>query len=236
MLITGSWDSTVRVWPLLPSGLAPMPLRTLGEHDTRVLCAALCPTDLRLAASGSASGDVALWDARKPGAAALLLEPHAGRGETTGVSIGSGMGSSGSSGGTGYAIVSCASDGSVAVSELRSARPRLLRSNGPPQSCVRSFDGGCLTAGVDGVVNVWDSTSLYTRHTADLHAFEGQPGGTGGSAGGGIGTAPAAADSPSAIRSMHLWTGAAADPAGTAPVRLVTGHENGLLCWWTSGT
>ena len=77
VLLSGSWDSTVRLWPLLSTGLAPVPLRTLGEHDTRVLCAAPMPSDPRLAASGSAGGDVALWDARRQRRAAT--QPAQGR-------------------------------------------------------------------------------------------------------------------------------------------------------------
>ena len=58
MLVSGSWDSTVRIWPLLPHGLSPAPLRTLGEHDARVLCVSLLPADPRLCASGGRFGGV----------------------------------------------------------------------------------------------------------------------------------------------------------------------------------
>ena len=230
VLISGSWDSTVRLWPLLPTGLAPTPLRTLGEHEARVLCVSLMPSDLRLAASGSAGGDVALWDARKPGAAALHLEPH--KGPTTGVAM-SGGGDAARGGG---AIVSCAADGSVVCSELRAGRPRYLRhAGGAAQSCARAFDGGAITAGEDGVVSIWDANRLVAQRKPEAAAgcasastLAAEAGGASaadefGAAWGGSRKVEVAGD---AICSMHLvW-------AGENEARLLSGHASGAILWW----
>ena len=227
LLVSGSWDSTVRIWPLLPTGIAPTPLRTLGEHDAKVLCVALLPSDVRLSASGSAGGDVALWDARRPGSPALLLEPHVGRGMTTGVAMSSLSGS-----GTGdVCMVTCADDGSVAVAELRAPRLRMLRTGGAPQSCIRAFKGGALSAGEDGVVHMWDSQRHVMEMAADLATPEIDatlPHGADADLGEGGARGPGSARrNPHAIRSMHLWSG-----SGAGDVSLVTGHESGQLCWW----
>ena len=198
VVVSGSWDTTVRLWPLLPTGLGLSPLRTLGEHDDKVTSVALLPGETRVAVSGSANGEIAIWDARRAASSpAMLLTPHArGGGATTGVGL--------CQDASGVRLFSCASGGGVATTELRAARPVLLRASGPAQACLRTFEGGALTAGEDGLVNVWGAQALVTqRRMAN---------------GGG-------ADGGGAIRAMHLWE-------DDKEVKLVTGHANGSVVWW----
>ena len=271
VLVSGSWDSTVRLWPLLPTGLGATPLRTLGEHDDKVTSVTLLAGETRIAvgsdlppslaqppaplpisppplrshpplpqlplpflhclipsaelgaclqASGSSMGEVAIWDVRRPGGPALLLSPHATANPATNPAIGGGGGGGGGGATTGVGlshggsagivrVFSCATGGGVAATELRAARPVVLRASGPAQSCLRTFEGGALTAGEEGIVNVWGAQSLVTQRR--LAADE------------------LAADGGSAIRSMAVWEDGARDGA---EARLVTGHANGNVCWW----
>ena len=104
----------------------------------------------------------------------------------------------------GVRLLSCSSGGGVATCELRAPRPAILRASGAPQTCACAFDGGGgLTAGSDGLINVWDGQKLLGRRGVESEGGEG-----GGSA----------------VRSMHLWLG--------GEMRIVTGHANGHVCWW----
>ena len=92
LLVSGSWDSTVRIWPLLPTGIAPTPLGRSASTTQRCSAWRSSPSDVRL---GERLGG---WRCRAVGRAAawlaaLLLEPHVGRGMTTGVAAGSLSGS-----------------------------------------------------------------------------------------------------------------------------------------------
>ena len=164
----------------------------------------------------------------------MMLEPHLTGGVTSGVGLALGP--------TGLSILSCASGGGVALTEVRAGRPRRLRGSGPAQSCVRAFDGGGLTAGEDGAVCVWDPERQVAERRPD-QSPETAPGGASSSDAPvapakeelvdlsettGMDPRPPPANGaevqPSAIRAMHLWAG--------ETVRLVTGHANGQLCWW----
>ena len=148
-------------------------------------------------ASGSALGDVAIWDVRVHGTRPAHSQvPHSAAGGST-----TGVGMTGDTS-TGVRLFSCGSDGSVAVTELRAGRPHILRAAGPPQHCARAFSGGWLSAGEDGIVNVWSAEGLVAQCRLPTDIDE----------------------AGSAIHSMHLWS--------ATNVSLVTGHANGCVCWW----
>ena len=141
----------------------------------------------------------------------------------------------------------------MCIRDRRKPTPRRLRASGPAQCAIAPFDGGCVSAGEDGVVCVWDAERLVAERRphrdAELSPSEptrGKPrvadgsgkggevgedgeGSEGGSRGKGK-APPSEADGgsrggpPSAITSLDLWAG--------DEVRLVTGHKSGQVCWW----
>ena len=63
-LVSGSWDASVKLWNVLPSGISKNPVLDFTDHDTEVRCVAINSTGT-MAASGSEDGVAMLWDLRK---------------------------------------------------------------------------------------------------------------------------------------------------------------------------
>lgn len=207
-ILSGSYDSTVRLWALAPPGLRPLPLCTLEGHKAKVLCLSNLVLD-QLVASGTAAGDVALWDVRTSGGPVHRLRPHAAGAEATGVALDDGR--------RGLVTLSCAADGSVSVSEMRSARSVSLRAacTGGAQRCAQAYGGGALTAGDDGVLRLWSTEGL-------------------------VGQLPAGADGVGEIRCIDLWQPSSGPARPLDPgaflevgVRVVAGHASGAVSTWT---
>ena len=108
--------------------------RQLGEHDDKVLSVHL---EGWLAASGSAAGDVQLWDLRASTAVSRSCRVHAGG--TSGVAVTC----------DGRYLVSCALDGSIAATDLRGGRTMMLRDDGAPLHCVSAVSGAGFLCGGD---------------------------------------------------------------------------------------
>lgn len=63
-LLSGSWDSTVKLWKVSHTGISGVPMASFVEHDTEVRCVTFENMQGNLAASGSKDGDVAIYDVR----------------------------------------------------------------------------------------------------------------------------------------------------------------------------
>ncbi|KAL1518989.1 hypothetical protein AB1Y20_003258 [Prymnesium parvum] len=183
-LLSGSWDSSVRVWAL--SGNALEYSGQLTEHEDKVSCVHL---DGWLAASGSAAGDIQLGDLRANSGATRSCRVHGDL--TSGVALTA----------DGRYLVSCSLDGSIAATDLRGGRTRMLRDSGPPLRCVNAVNGAAVLCGGDAAtVTLWDASSMQTLHELKV-----------GPAG------------PSdAIHSMHYWS-----PGVGNSAQLVTGLADG---------
>eukprot|EP00761_Pharyngomonas_kirbyi_P001457 gb/GECH01001461.1/.p1 GENE.gb/GECH01001461.1/~~gb/GECH01001461.1/.p1 ORF type:complete len:977 (+),score=232.90 gb/GECH01001461.1/:1-2931(+) len=62
-LVSGSWDASVKVWAMRPSGIDKAPLLDVAEHETEVKQVALDHTG-SLAVSASTDGVAMVWDIR----------------------------------------------------------------------------------------------------------------------------------------------------------------------------
>lgn len=60
LLVSASWDSSIKVWERRGRKYASMPIGDLQEHNSEVLAVALSP-DKRLVVSGDSSGMLVLW-------------------------------------------------------------------------------------------------------------------------------------------------------------------------------
>jgi len=53
VLVSGSWDSTLKVWKVLPSGIAKSTIADFADNDSQINCVAI---HFGLVASGAADG------------------------------------------------------------------------------------------------------------------------------------------------------------------------------------
>jgi WD40 repeat protein len=63
VLASGSWDKTIKLWPVLPKAPAEEPLLTLTKHRLGVNALAFCPQGAILASGGS-DCEILIWDWR----------------------------------------------------------------------------------------------------------------------------------------------------------------------------
>eukprot|EP01137_Pigoraptor_chileana_P021867 Opistho-2@86107 len=163
-LVTGSWDSGVRVWDYASlfggrRGSIVDPSADFNEHDTAVTCLAITP-DGQTAASGTRSGHVVVWDLKRSrslwnadhGSAvvALALSPCARY----------------------IAIVFEESDQTVSVLQAPGIEHITLDTGASVRSLV--WDGHIMLVGdVDGCVQLWDSDTR--KRLASVTGVDGEP-------------------------------------------------------------
>jgi len=63
LLVTGSWDATVRLWKATPTGIDPQQLADLVDHESEVRCVQFTK-DRNLVVSGASDGKLVLSDIR----------------------------------------------------------------------------------------------------------------------------------------------------------------------------
>ena len=149
-MASGSWDTTVRLWELHPSGFGREPLQQFGDtmHHSRVLAV---DGSGELVTCGTSDGMLALWDARGALVPVRATRPH-GAAALSGVCLADAA----------QAIVSCSVDGSIVASPLDGTEPTTLRpagkgTGGAERSVVALGDGSIVaSAGDGGEVTLWD--------------------------------------------------------------------------------
>jgi len=114
-------------------------------------------------------------------------------------------------------LVSCALDGSIAATDLRGGRTRMLRDGGAPLRCVSAVSGAAVLCGGDaGTVTLWDAASMQAVH--ELQAGPGGPSDT--------------------IHSLHFWPSAEPSSSSTGGPQheptLVAGLADGTYVRWAA--
>ncbi len=76
--MSGSWDSTVKIWSLKSANgmLSPHPVAEFFDHEHSVMSVAIEENDGYFAAAGAEDGTVIIWDTRL---ASVIASMHVGR-------------------------------------------------------------------------------------------------------------------------------------------------------------
>jgi hypothetical protein len=168
LLVSGSGDSTVRIWRAADGGLQ----RTLAGHDAGITSVAFSP-DGSLLASGSEDGTVKLWRT-VDGGLARTLTAHAGAVASVAFST------------SGQLLATAGDDGTVKLWRVMDGvRVRTINAHaGYVASVTFSPDGSLLASGgEDAVIRVWRvadgaMVSELTGHTAPVNTIAFSPSGS----------------------------------------------------------
>jgi len=144
LIVSGSWDRTIKVWNVLTNQL----LATLEGHTGSVWCVAITPDGKRIV-SGSSDKKIKIWDGDNYQLLATL-EGHLN--EVMGVAITS----------DGNRVVSCSCDKTVKIWDSQNYK-LLATLEGHTNHVLRvaiSFDGNCVVSGSrDNTIRVWNGQS-----------------------------------------------------------------------------
>ncbi|EEU38120.1 uncharacterized protein NECHADRAFT_48128 [Fusarium vanettenii 77-13-4] len=154
MLISGSYDRTVKIWDIATGDLG----RLIKGHDDNIRSVAFSP-DGKLMASGSRDKTIKIWDVAT-GALARTLKGHR-----------SGVGSVVFSTG-GSLVASGSEDNTIKIWDVSSgkAMKTLKGHTGSVWSVTLSADSKLLASGSDDTrVKIWDATTGKVRQTFEGH-------------------------------------------------------------------
>eukprot|EP00808_Paulinella_micropora_P024428 g36712.t1 len=131
-LLSGSWDTSLKLWSCTSGRVASRPLLDLVEHEAQVTCCMLGPEGSasggQLALSGDQSGAVILWDTRQAG----CVRAHSVGNQVSGVLFGAEAGDARALSG----LVCSTRDGQLRLYELRATRATAKVRTDHPITCL----------------------------------------------------------------------------------------------------
>jgi WD40 repeat protein len=164
-MLTGSWDTTCRVFAVSESAIGEHPLRTFAEHDSAITAVALDGA-AATAVSGGEDGSLFLWDVRAKEGHGRAIEGFADHCAVKSLAF-----APEARWGASADFVVSAADGSLRHMDAGSGRilSRLAGpSSGAALNCVRTDGASVLSCGEDGAVRGWDlrtAEELLCIHT-----------------------------------------------------------------------
>lgn len=159
-LLSGSWDSTVKLWKVSGTGIHGVPVASFAEHDTEVQCVAFESEQGNLAASGSKEGDVALYDLRMGQAISHFTNHYNSVRDISFLDAST--------------VVTCSKDNSVKVCTVDGSVVHSFTSC-EPIHCMVTDGNTVLTGGgsSNGVLRLWAIDTGELLHT--IEADKGSP-------------------------------------------------------------
>ncbi|XP_048576936.1 protein FAN isoform X2 [Nematostella vectensis] len=161
ILVTASWDSTVKVWKFMPApeGRKPAPPSILAEldHDTEVNSVDLDPTNT-LVVTGTMDGNVLLWNIDQQ----AIISNHSVHRETVHCVLFSP---------DGQRIFSCGADHFMRVIDVHTGTEVFCKDVGEEIRCA-VWDGQMVLAGGEsGDLQVWDL--FHVQQITKIKAHQG---------------------------------------------------------------
>jgi WD40 repeat protein len=134
MLVSGSWDSSVKVWNIETSS----PLMAWGEHESEIKC---CAIDDNLVLSGDTSGVVCLFDTRSQN----KIKSFQLSDSVCAVELCSSA-----------TLMAASVDGTMQLFDIRKSKERVASIETQRQlTCARSDGDRVICGDASGVVSVW---------------------------------------------------------------------------------
>jgi factor associated with neutral sphingomyelinase activation len=140
-LFTGSWDSTVKMWKRLPTGIHKVPLADFVENEAEVRCVRIAAAQPNIAASATVDGVVVFFDFRtkRP---IRTIHPHIDSVNDLHFTL------------DGNAVVTCSEDGHFKAIEVGGAETCSIDAGQPLLSLAT--DGDQIALATDsGSVEIW---------------------------------------------------------------------------------
>jgi factor associated with neutral sphingomyelinase activation len=153
MLVSGSWDSTVKVWDVVPgSDFRKLPSTSFSDHDCAVKCIGVSTASNdrgNVVAAGSENGSIVLWDVRQKGVIREYEGAHSD--EVTWIRFSP----------NGNSFVSCSLDGEFQLWNVSSSSPVLSKSLRSPLKQVEFLSSGIILVASErhGSVSLWGISS-----------------------------------------------------------------------------
>ncbi|XP_070575197.1 protein FAN-like isoform X2 [Ptychodera flava] len=159
ILVTASWDSTIKMWNYSPSngGKRTLPTEVIAEldHETGVSC--LCVSnDGTMILSGTKEGQVYLWDAETH---VLISQKHVHSGVVHDVKFSP----------DGQRVLSCGDDHFMRVIDVHSGTEVYAKDAGEELRCL-CWDGSTVLAGTEtGHLLIWDFVKVQVLNKVKGH-------------------------------------------------------------------
>eukprot|EP01083_Nonionella_stella_P088211 245671_1 len=153
-LASGSWDSTVKIWKFHESSVSSTPLCEFADCSSEIHCLSLGPSG-HLLASGSDEGVIRVYDIRQQ---TMCWELEAHDDEVCGLQVTP----------DGKRLISCSSDGSVAVIDIGSVQKMSEISTDERLSSLASDGEWILTGGELGEIRFWQDHASSWREVRQL--------------------------------------------------------------------
>lgn len=154
-LLTGSWDSTVKLWQRKPPGLHKIPVASFFDHETEVKCVAIS-ADGRLGVSGAIDGVIHIFDIRS---AKSVQSVQAHQDSVNQLSFTA----------DNKKLVSCSDDASAKLREVGGSEITSLSTMGPASCLLADPSGRLVVVGSEsGHLSISDFSSGQELHALDL--------------------------------------------------------------------
>lgn len=154
-LLTGSWDSTVKLWQRKPPGLHKIPIASFFDHETEVKCVAISD-DGRLGVSGAIDGVIHIFDIRS---AKSVQSVQAHQDSVNQLSFT----------GDNKKLVSCSDDTTAKLREVGGSEITSLSTVGPASCLLADPSGQLVIIGSEtGHLSISDFSTGQELHALDL--------------------------------------------------------------------